>query len=353
MPERNHLIFVRLILIFAFLLLNQIRSNAQITKADSVLKKTESFIRNFLFQRHDTAYISNYSDELALKILGVTKYTFFQLNDKNRDSHLRYRPARQLNLGFGVAYQWFAIDVAFNVGIREQTSLDNSKFIDFQGRIFSRKQYVEATYQYYYGYSVNTIKTNTPILESSRFRNDIRTNNFVLQYLYVFNHGKFSLKAPFVLNEVQKKSAGSFIGGVNFSIYIIDADSSMVPAELAAEFAPELHIRDLNVTSLGVNVGYMYSLIWKKKVFFTLSFIPGVSLNMGDYLVDFRQPLDTHLSFRLRTMNAIGYNGRKIFTGIQAAGNLINVKLIKGSNVEISHGYSKFFIGYRFASNQK
>ncbi len=353
MPERNHFIFIRFILLFAFFFLNQSRSSAQITQADSVLKKTEDFVHNILYQSHDTSYIANYSDELALKILGVNKYTYFQVNDKNKNSALRYRPDRQINLGFGVAYKWFAIDVAFNVGIVEDSELENKNFLDFQGRIFSRKQYFEGTFQYYYGYKVNKIKgADTNLPESSNIREDIRTINFVLQYLYAFNYGRFSLKAPFILNEVQKKSAGSLIGGANFSLYIMDADSSVIPPELSDDFTEALHLQDLNVASVGLNIGYMYSFVWKKRLFITLSFIPGFSINMGDSRVVVREPFRTNISLRMRTMNAIGYNGRRFFTGIQVSGNIIKVKIDKRLNVDASHGNSKLFIGYRFSQGK-
>ena len=350
MPAGNYFYFLRFFLIASIPFLFQIVSIAQDTKADSVLNKTEQFIKELLYQSHDTAYIDNFSQELALKALGVTKYTYFQVNDNNLNSSIRYRPGRQVNLGFGVAYKWFAIDIAFNVGLVEDTELEESDFLDIQARIFGRKHYLEFTYQYYYGYTVQNVEVGSNELkESSRVRDDIRSINFVLQYLYPFNHGKFSLTAPFVLNELQKKSAGSAIGGVNFSLYVMDADSSVIPLELADDFSESLYLQDLNVASVGLNFGYMYTFVLKKHFFLTLSFIPGISINMGDYRLDVRNSLKTGASLRIRTMNALGYNGRRFFVGIQGSGNLINVKIDKNLNVDTGHGNAKIFVGYRFA----
>ncbi len=346
----NYFSYLRLFLIAALFFSYQHVSKAQISQADSVLKKTQKLINEILYQSHDTSYISNFSNELSLKALGVTKYTFFQVNDNNLNSSIRYRPGRQVNLGFGFAYKWFALDIAFNVGLVEDTDLEESDFLDIQARVFTRKHYMEFTYQYYYGYTVQNVNgVSNAIDESSMVREDIRSINFVMQYLYAFNHGKFSLTAPFILNELQKKSAGSAIGGANFSLYVMDADSSVIPPEIAGDFSPPLHLQDLNMGSLGLNFGYMYTFVVKKHFFLTLSFIPGFSINMGDYRLDSRNSLKTNISFRGRSMNALGYNGRRFFVGIQGSGNLINAKIDKGLKVTTGHGNAKFFIGYRFA----
>ncbi len=340
--------FLKVFLIIGINLACRLSVSAQITQADSILIKTEAFINDFLYKNHDTTYISNFSNQIALKILGVTKFTFFGVNDRNQNSNIRYRPDRQVNLGFGIAYKFFAIDVAFNVGLQEESELDR-RFFDFQGRVFSSKHFFEAIYQYYYGYKITRYNNDTAgIPEDSRIRNDIRTINVGIQYLYAFNYGRFSLKAPFVQNEIQKKSAGSTIGGINFTMYTMGSDSSIVPSELQGGFDEKLYLNDINITSLVFSFGYMYSFVWHESFFITLGAIPGLSLNFGDYEAPYRNKFSANVSVRLRSMNAIGYNGRRFFTGLQLIADLLSARIDKGLRFSSSHGSSKLFVGYRF-----
>ena len=59
-----------------------------------------------------------------------------------------------------------------------------------------------------------------------------------LNAFYIFNSERFSYKAAFVRNQIQLKSAGSLIIGASFDMFILDADSSIVPPELSNYFDP-------------------------------------------------------------------------------------------------------------------
>jgi len=213
-------------------------TNAQILLADSLTHKVEEIGNWLLYRNHDTNYIQNYSDKVALKLILLNKYNYFKVKDQINHTSLHYRPVRDLSLGVGVSHKWFAFDLTFSLGLRNNSDFEDSKAFDFQGRIFSSKQYISTTLQYYYGYKLSgSSGFDQPISETPKNREDIRTINFGIQYLYAFNYDKFSLKAPFVFNEVQRKSAGSFIGGAGFNIYIMDADSSKIKVELRLKMA--------------------------------------------------------------------------------------------------------------------
>jgi len=171
-----------------------------------------------------------------------------------------------------------------------------------------------------------------------------------LQYFYVFNYTKFSLKAPFLFNEVQRKSAGSVIGGVTFSIFTMDSDSSIVPPEIESDFDSDLFLVDVNTLSLSVSAGYMYTFVVKGRFFLTLSFIPGIDFNAGDYLSISkpREFIDLNVRFKMNTMNAIGYNGRRVFGGISFVADTEYLRIEKRLNIEVGHGVASLFVGYRF-----
>ncbi|UTW61625.1 DUF4421 family protein [bacterium SCSIO 12741] len=336
------------ILLFSFLIFG-FAAQAQLVEYDSLFAQTEQFARNFLTREQDTNYIRNYSDRLALKLVGVNKFNFFQLYDRRAESMVIYRPDLGVNMGVGLSYRWFSIDLAFSLSFLQEKAIDEARFFDFQGAFYSSEQYMEGVYQYYYGYRLADHRgSDTIISDESKIRSDVRTINISLQYLYAFNYDKFSLKAPFVLNEIQRKSAGSVIGGVSFSQFSVDGDSALVPREMRSDFDPQLEMKDMLVVNFGVNLGYMYTAVLKEKFFLTLGLIPGMGLNFGDYEQDRRRRMDPNLGFRLKTMNAIGYNADRFFTGLQFTGSLFSVGLGERRGAQISHGKFKLFVGYRF-----
>ncbi len=322
---------------------------AQNIQPDTLIEKIEKLGNYLLFRNHDTNYIKNHGDRFALKIVAVSKSNYFSIRDRKQSTNLRYRPELGINFGLGFSYKWLALDITFNVGLREDKKFTDSKAFDFQCRIFSSKQYIEGTLQYYYGYQMDhTSGLNTDIQEISKIREDIRTIHLGLQYLYAYNYGRFSLKAPFVFNEIQRKSAGSMIIGASFSFFIMDADSSVVPPEVMDQFDKKLYLRDFNVLSLGLNLGYMYSLVYREHFFLSAGLIPAISYIAGDYLTISRNTLTSNISFKVKTIGAIGYNGRRIFTGFLFLRDTFSARIDKKLSMQIGHGKLSFFVGYRF-----
>lgn len=334
---------------FLFIISGADDCDAQVLNPDSLMNKMEEFGNFLLYRNQDTTYIKNYSDKFVLKLIGVNKFNYFKIKDNRENTSVRYRPDRRLNLGIGFSYKWFALDLAFNVGITENSDFQNSKYFDFQGNIFSSRQFITATYQYYYGYQISKFNgVNTDQYPQSSNRDDIRTIFLNLEYTFALNFDKFSLKAPFIQNEIQRKSAGSFLLGASFNMFTLDADSAAIPSTVLSYFNTKLHLTGLNTTSAAINFGYMYTFVWKEYFYVTLSAIPGLGINSGDYKTDYRQPYKTHLYIGFKTLSSIGYNSYKIFGGIQISGDTFRTRIDKNLKIVNGLGKLKFFIGYRF-----
>lgn len=323
--------------------------NAQSQEIDTTKKGLESIGHYLLYRNHDTSYIKNYSHKISVKLVTINKYNYFKVIDRINKTSIKYIPLRDVSLGLGVSYKWFALDMTLALGLRKKSDFDNTRSFDFQSSIFSSKQFITFTIQYYQAYQQNGLNGVDAILsEDSKRREDIRTINMGIQYMFATNYTKFSLKAPFVQNEGQRKSAGSPIIGASFNIFVMDADSSIIPAEISADFSPDLYFTDANVLSTSVSLGYMYSFVYKKRFFLTLSFIPGINVSAGDYYTDDRQYYKPTINFKVNSRNAIGYNSIKFFTGIQIDGNTFFTRFDKKLLGEIGHGKLSLFIGYRF-----
>ena len=136
---------IRYFLILNIFLLSFFGIKAQSLSPDSLMIKVEQFGHYLLYKNHDTTFIKSYSDDFILKLGAVNKINYFKVKDNNNNSSIRFRPDRRLNLGLGIAYKWFAVNMTFNVGISENSNFKNSKYLDLQGNIFSSKQHISAT----------------------------------------------------------------------------------------------------------------------------------------------------------------------------------------------------------------
>jgi hypothetical protein len=336
--------------LFVGILLVLLLPGIAISQENDTTKKGLDYIGHYLLYRnHDSSYIKNYSQKISAKLVAINKYNRFSITDRNNKTSIRYTPLQDVSLGLGVAYKWFSIDLTFSLGLNKNSDFENTRAFDFQGSIFSSKQFITFTLQYYQAYQIYNIRgVDVNLSEAVKRREDIRTISVGLQYLFATNYTKFSLKAPFVQNEGQRKSAGSPIVGASFNIFVMDADSSIIPQEVSEYFNPNLSLTDLNIINVSLSLGYMYSFVYKKRFFLTLSLIPGINIGSGDYYTNSRQysPLSIHV--KLTTRNAIGYNSSKFFTGFQYNADAYFSTFEKKLLAQIGYGKFSLFIGYRF-----
>ena len=338
-------------LIFGLVMLLFLPEYAKSQQSDTTKKGLDYISYYLLYRNHDSSYIKNYSDKISVKLVSMNKYNYFKIRDRNNKSTLKYRPVRDVSIGLGVAYKWFALDLTLNLGLRNNSDFDNTRSFDFQGSMFSSKQYVTFTIQYYQAYQLVSLNgVDEALAEEIKRREDIRTMNIGIQYMFAVNYTRFSIKAPFVQNEGQRKSAGSPIIGASFNMFVMDADSSIVPDEVSDAFDPELRIRDLNILSVSASLGYMYSFVYKKRFFLTFSFIPGLNINAGDYYTVDRNYNSASINLKVNSLNAIGYNSSRFFTGFQFLADAYFSQMEKKLSAEIGHGKLSFFVGYRFGS---
>ena len=338
----------RVLLIACFCSIPLSHTFSQINKADTILAAASEIADYILYQNHDSSYIRSYADKVSVKILALNKFNTFHLWDQSLDGSISYRPDLGVNFGIGAAYKWFALDLSTSLGFSED-KISDSKYRDIQGRVLTSKHYLRFRYQYYLGYRIAEISGNKlEQLDEYETRKDARTVQFGLQYLYAFNYGKFSLKAPFAMNERQKKSAGSAVAGMGFFMYNLDADSSLIPSEPAISVTSQSNFLALNMVSLTMDFGYMYSFVIKGRFFITLGLIPGIGIKDGDYRTENLVSISSSLALRVKTMNAIGYNGQRFFTGLQLISSFYYMPLDKDLKSGILEGRSAIYIGYRF-----
>ena len=173
----------------------------------------------------DTTYIKETPEKMILRAYVSRKYTELDYGDQIG----LYEPNSGLNLGLGLTYQKFTLNVAVPVSfLNPERQEDWPKFLDLQSHVYGRKWIVDLFGQFYGGYLIKDFQGTG----EDYLRRDIKVVKLGLAVNHVFNGDKISLTAAFHQSEIQKKSA--FSPTVGFEIYRvrISGDSLILPDDV-------------------------------------------------------------------------------------------------------------------------
>ena len=219
--------------------------------------------------------------------------------------------------------------MAIPVAKKNSERYGESDVSDLYFNSFSRKWMADFTRQRYSGFYFERSWQPLTALENRAQRSDVEIQNSALNFTYIFNNKKFSIRAPFQFNEHQKRSSGSFLFGFNVSKFQVSGDSAITWPNDKLMFSEGSDFRYLDIVSLGLLPGYSYNLILRN-YFLNLTALVGPSHywvkygtveNVRHYDIDF----NLAASFRA----ALGYNGEHFFAGISFSTNTNQSRLLE------------------------
>ncbi len=231
----------------------------------------------------DTNYIEDLSDKLNLFLYGKTKYKYLHYSNLESGQAVDYSPNDRFNVGFGFSYKWMGIGIAFNLPFIND---DDDKYgktdrLDMQMNVFARKFFIDLFLDYYQGFYVtNPGDVYEDHDESMGYPKhpEMVTADVGLSFVYIINNKKFSYRASFTQNEIQKRMAGSMLVGVIAYYSGTAADTSFIPLPLIQDFAEHENYRftEVEALSIGPVFGYAYNFVIAKRFLITISTLPGL-----------------------------------------------------------------------------
>jgi len=300
--------------------------------------------------KYDTSRIIDLSEKLGIYINTSSKYNNLELKDLNTKKKLKLQPNGQTNLGFGFNYKWIGLGVAFGLPFmnRDDDKYGSTKRTDYQLNLFARSFGIDAYLQNYIGFYlsnpddyIDSIFTEFPNLS------DMETVSLGLSAYYIFNNRKFSYKAGFTRNQIQKKSAGSLILGAFYDLNYAYSPNGFVPEELPDSIKENYSLRGFGTSVMGISIGYTYTLVLKR-FFINLSLVPGIGIRYSEIIhKDQVLKLDPTASGSITFRFSLGYEGKHIYTGLSTV-NSINSYNYQSIEISASTGNFKFYVGKRF-----
>jgi hypothetical protein len=291
---------------------------------------------------YDTNYILSYREKLTIKTyLSAKSDQLTQQGGIKRDM-MTYEVNRPYRFGLGVSYKWLNLAATLFSPVTNSQLKEKGKTSTFDlrittnGRTFLTDVWIQQFKGFYLANTLNVIpKWNKPGIFYQR--KDISTFDFGGVVYYNLRHRKFSFKALFSQNERQLKSKGTPIVGVNWTVFQMKSspDSSLVPYSITNNFKASEQINRINVRSLGLGVGYAYTLVFSKFWFLSLQGTYFVNAQTHRYHSKISPEEGTlYAGFRANVLwrTTFGYNSNKNYYGLIFIGNNVPLSRNKFSS---------------------
>ena len=301
--------------------------------------------------KYDTTYIENISDKLAIRIYNIWKNTDLKLTELKTNKYLLIKPNGKTNIGIGFNYKWLGLGVAFGMPLinNDDSIYGKTKRFDFQLNLYGRTMGADIYFQRYKGFYISNPnmlvdwnKKEYPLLS------DMQIIAAGASVYYFFNHKKFSYRAAFVRNEIQKKGQGSMILGFYYGLNSAYDNTGFLSQSLKDSLSTLFDVYSFNSNSFGISFGYTFTFVIAKHFFINLSLVPGIggvktNINTSKGITK----LNPQLAVRYIARFALGYEHKNFYLGLTAysTGTSYQYKYIE---IEPSTGNIKLFVGKRF-----
>ena len=301
--------------------------------------------------KFDTTYIENVSDKLAIRIYNIWKNTELKLTELNTNKYLSIKPNGSTNIGLGFNYKWMGLGIAFGMPFinNDDDIYGKTKRFDFQLNLYGRSMGADIYFQSYKGFYISNPemfvswdKEEYPIL------NDMQVIAAGASVYYFFNHKRFSYRAAFIRNEIQKKGQGSMILGVYYGLNSAFDKTGFLSNQLKDTLGTLFDIYSFNSNNFGISFGYAFTFVIAKRFFINLSLVQGLGGVMTKISTSNKvSRLAPHLAVRYIARFALGYEHRNFYLGFTAysTGSSSKYNYIR---IEPSTGNMKLFFGKRF-----
>ena len=304
---------------------------------------------------NDTSYYSRYKEKLVVTLPLSTRFVGFQLKTKSSASVLKFSPNSIYDLGISINSRM--ISLFLNTGLalfdNDQGIKGKTQYKDFQFNIYGKKSTIDFSLQTYDGFYIKnsaTFNTFDASVKPYELRPDVSVVSLGFNYYFISNYKKFSYRGSFAFTEKQKKSAGSILSGGYYSLFSIRADSNLISKSFSPYFDTLTNIKTGGVFNYGLNVGYIYTFVIRKKLHATISLVQGLGVDVtgatreDDSKIESKSKFSSKQNLRI----ALGYDSGNFFYGMMGMFDFYYFDNKERSTFNYSYGKFRLFVGYRF-----
>jgi hypothetical protein len=297
-------------------------------------------------------YFQSFPDLITTRLYFSRKFTALRLRDETEGTAYRYLPNTNLNLGIGATYNWATLNLSYGFGfLNPDLDRGQTRYLDLQAGAYPKTMLIDLFGQFYKGYYFESKENAAAPEEAYYIRPDLVITKIGASIQYVVNHERFSFRAAYLQNEWQKKSAGTPLLG--FEMYGGRAlgDSALVPTVLLGD--PNRNFRTLRFFDFGPNIGYAYTLVFKRHFFLTGSATAnlGLGYSMQEGAAYRKTQWGVIPNYFLRGF--VGYNSERWSITASSVANTVRLVPNQNFNNSFQTGNYQFNFIYRFRPGQR
>ncbi len=297
----------------------------------------------------DTTYIESFKHLLTTRYYLLAQNTSLVIFP-DLSATMEYKPNETGRFGIAAFYSWFGLGLSFGTKLFRKNSdvYGTTKSYDFRVNAYGKFMAIEGYLQYYQGFYMN--------YKSSAYKETFIIPGmdmvaFGIDGTYIYNYGKFSIRASYTQNERQKKSAGSLIVKPTFRYYWVNSDTGIIPEKILDIYSlKQENILSGNFYTLGLGPGYIYTFVFGKDFYITACGQMDMNWSSYNYSTTEDSYQKTGFSFPFSIRAAVGYNSDVWFIGGSFLSTIYYFQ--PGQRVQDDFHYHltqiRFWVGTRF-----
>ena len=283
--------------ILLFLLSAQVGFSADLQSVDSIVStadaskpakktfwmKVKKIVRDF--STIDTTYIEPQHYNYAFMMQNTNTYEVYRISNKEGQS-VKFAPDPTFRIGPYFGWRW--IFLGYTVDVTHLGGGGNSKK-DFNISLYSSKLGVDLFWREtgddYKLRNVNIgSQYDTSNLNGLAF-NGLEATIKGFNIYYIVNNKRFSYPAAYSQSTVQRKSAGSWLFGLGYTVHTLRVDWDCFENIVDQVFnatdivAPTLKISNVKYTDIALSAGYSYNWVFARNWLFNASLSTGLAYN--------------------------------------------------------------------------
>jgi hypothetical protein len=298
----------------------------------------------------DSTYITDYTGLLTTRIYLLYQNASLLINPADdKLSRIVYRPNVNVRIGIAGFWRWFGLGLSINNPVykTDRQVYGKTTTLDLRVNAFGRYVAGEFFFQQYKGFYISTPERSDGTLYLVP---DMKVFSLGISGYWIYNAERFSIRAAFIQNERQRRSAGSLVVRPAFLYYRISSDHGIIPPDIEDVFrVPKVNLVTFaKIYTVGISPGYAYSFVFLKNVYVTGAVFPGVAAKFSTLSNGIKVQNDFEFVFQLGGRFALGYNSDKWFIGgsVQAGFNEIPAWL-SGTLLSYDVAQIRFWVGTR------
>lgn len=299
-------------------------------------------------------FIEDHNNQLNIKFDITNDYSTIFIPYEGEKA--TFKSNLKASYGFVFSYRFLSIRLGIRPGLSasEEKNKGNTDYFRFKVKLLFDKWIHHIEYNYQRGFYIE----NTQDISSNSTNSDfyiqfphLTSNSIAGSSQYKFNKN-YSVKAVESNTEIQLKSAGTFMVGLNYNFYGLKGTDA-VKQEDGDEIEERTEYNDYLGFSPILAGGYYYTFVLHSYWYVNIRANPGLGFDF--YKITYYSESGTSnknksdVFFALNSGVSAGYNGKKFYFGGEYNYNIKSKKYVD-DNVSLQPITDNFhvFVGYRF-----